>query len=265
MATSNEKIHALALKRFERIQQKEKNQRRLAVEDIRFAQAEDGQWDDDSKEKRKNRPRFTINRVAGAVDQLIGDQRQNRTNIKVRPVSGGATESVAKTLTGIIRNIEDISKANNAYDTAFDEGVNGGFGGWRVTTEFSDDDVFGGDFDGDPKNIITNESFFNQDIKIVRLKAATTSLWFDDAAIEYDKRDSNFAFVTVGMPKEEHNEKFPHAPISGWPQDRYTAISCINWVNDNSVRVAEYWVKTPITKHLALLSDGRVCRGKRKA
>ena len=127
MAKQDEKLHALAIKRFERIENKERDQRKAAVEDIKFAQTEDGQWDDGAKEKRKNRPRFTINRVAGAVDQLIGDQRQNRTNIKIRPVSGGATEDVAKTLTGLIRNIESNSKANNAYDSAFDEAVTGGF------------------------------------------------------------------------------------------------------------------------------------------
>ena len=132
MANNTQKqqdLHTLAVTRFTRIEMKERDQRRLAVEDIKFAQAEDGQWDEEAKKKREGRPRFTINRVAGAIDQLIGDQRQNRTNIKIRPVSGGASESVADTLTGLIRNIEDNSKAGNAYDVAFDEMVNGGFGG----------------------------------------------------------------------------------------------------------------------------------------
>ena len=240
MSTKSDKIHALAIKRFERVEEKEREQRKLAVEDIKFAQTEDGQWDDDAKEKRQNRPRFTINRVAGAVDQLIGDQRQNRTNIKIRPVSGGATEEVAKTMTGLIRNIEADSKASNAYDTAFDEVVNGGFGGWRVITEFSDDDAF------------------DQDIKIKPLNTATTSLWFDDAASEYDKRDAEFAFITYNMPKSEHEEKYPDSPISSWSQEQYNNSDCGSWVGDNHYRVAEYWVKEPVTKKLALLSDGRV-------
>ncbi|NRA79343.1 MAG: hypothetical protein HRU18_14135 [Pseudoalteromonas sp.] len=240
MAKQDEKLHALAVKRFERIENKERNQRQLAVEDIKFAQTEDGQWDEGAKEKRKNRPRFTINRVAGAVDQLIGDQRQNRTNIKIRPVSGGATEDVAKTMTGLIRNIESNSKANNAYDTAFDEVVNGGFGGWRVITEFSDDDAF------------------EQDIKIKPLNTATTSLWFDDAAMEYDKRDAVWAFVTVDMPTEEHKQRFKDSPMSEWSQEQYNTSPCQSWFKEDSVRVAEYWIKTEVTKNLALLSDGRV-------
>lgn len=241
MTTNNDKIHSLALERFSRIEKKERDQRKLAVEDIKFAQTEDGQWDEGAKEKRRNRPRFTINRVAGAIDQLIGDQRQNRTDIKVRPVSGGATEETAKVMTGLIRNIESTSKASNAYDTAFDEVVNGGFGGWRVITEFNDDDAF------------------EQDVKIKPINTATTSLWFDDSADEYDKRDALFAFLTVDMSQDEHKRRFPKAPISEWQQEKMNNSSCAgSWIGDDSVRVAEYWVKTPITKNIALLSDGRV-------
>lgn len=240
MADKNEELHATAVKRFERTENKDREQRRLAVEDIKFAQTEDGQWDDNAKEKRKNRPRFTINRVAGAIDQLIGDQRQNRTDIKIRPVSGGASEDVAKTFTGLIRNIESASKASNAYDCAFDEVVNGGFGGWRVTTEFNDDDAF------------------EQDIKIKPINTATTSLWFDDAASEYDKRDAMWAFVTVDMPKEEHEKRFPDSANSEWSQEKTNGSDCNSWFGSDTVKVAEYWVKTPVTKELALLSDGRV-------
>ena len=151
-------IHKTALTRFQRIQDKERGQRDLAIEDIKFAQTEGGQWDDDSRARRVNRPMYTINRVAGAVDQLNGDQRQNRTAIKIRPVSGGATEDVAKVMEGLIRNIEVQSKAINAYDNGFDETVNGGFGGWRVVTEYPDDDVF------------------DQDIRIKQVLGATNSL-----------------------------------------------------------------------------------------
>lgn len=240
MAKKDDELHALAVTRFERVETKERDQRRLAVEDIKFAQTEDGQWDEGAKEKRKNRPRFTINRVAGAIDQLVGDQRQNRTDIKIRPVSGGANEDVAKVYTGLIRNIESASKASNAYDCAFDEVINGGYGGWRVITEFNDDDAF------------------EQDIKIKPLNTATTSLWFDDAAKEYDRRDALWAFVTVDMPTEEHAKRFPNSPASAWSQEDFDNSGCSSWVSSNTVKVAEYWVKTPITKELALLSDGRV-------
>jgi hypothetical protein len=245
MATNKEKddtkdLHATAIKRFGRVEDKERNQRALAVEDIRFAQTEDGQWDDNAKEKRKGRPRFTINRIAGAIDQLIGDQRQNRTDIKIRPVSGGASEEIAKVMTGLIRNIESTSKASNAYDCAFDETVNGGYGGWRIITEFNDDDAF------------------EQDIKIKPIQTATTSLWFDDSAEEYDKRDAEWAFYTVDMNRDEHKKKYPDSGAVDWNQENFNQYGCRSWISEDTVRVAEYWVKTPITKNIALMTDGKV-------
>lgn len=237
-----QEIHKTALKRFQQIQDNERDQRRLAVEDIRFAQTEDGQWDDNAKEQRANRPRYTINRVAGAIDQLTGDDRQNRTSIRVRPVSGGATEDTAKTMTGLIRNIESQSKAQSSYDGGYDETVNGGFGGWMVVTELSDDDPF------------------NQDILIKPILSATTSLWFDPSAKEYDKRDANYCFLTVDMPKDEHEEKFGR-PIVEWPKDTdflRLGNGCNMWAKENSAQVAEYWVKTPIDRNVGKLSDGRV-------
>lgn len=233
-------LHKLAVKRFSRVEEKERDQRALAIEDIKFAQAEDGQWDDDAKVKRAGRPRFTINRVAGAIDQLIGDQRQNRTDIKIRPKSGGATEDIAKVMTGLIRNIEGTSKAANAYDCAFDEVINGGYGGWRVVTEYNDDDAF------------------EQDIKIKPIQTATTSLWFDDAAKEYDKRDAMWAFFTVDMPEDEHKEKYGDSAAVEWSQEQFNQHGCKSWRDDGSVRVAEYWVKTPIKKNIALMSDKRI-------
>jgi hypothetical protein len=237
-------IHKTALTRFQRIQDKERGQRDLAIEDIKFAQTEGGQWDDDSRARRVNRPMYTINRVAGAVDQLNGDQRQNRTSIKIRPVSGGATEDVAKVMEGLIRNIETQSKAINAYDNGFDETVNGGFGGWRVVTEYPDDDVF------------------DQDIRIKQVLGATNSLWFDPAAQEYDKRDAKHAFYTSIMTKEEREEKYPDNPLGEWPLDtqslRTNSSGCDVWNSDDGYLVAEYWVKTPINKEIVLLSDGRV-------
>jgi len=239
MAT-NEEIHKRALERFQLVEGKERNQRRLAVEDIKFAQTEDGQWDEGAITKRAGRPRYTINRVAGAIDQLIGDQRQNRTDIKIRPVSGGSTEDVAKTMTGLIRNIESQSKASNAYDNAFDETTNGGYGGWRVITEFNDDDVF------------------EQDAKIKPILGATTSLWFDPSAKEYDKRDANWAFLTIDMSVEEHKDRFPDSAVSDFSQEQFNQNLCRDWFTQSTVKVAEYWVKTPVNKNIGLLSDGRV-------
>ena len=123
-----EEVHREAVERFQVLQDKEQDQRSLAIEDAKFANSEDGQWEDGAKEKRQDRPRYTINRIAPAIAQVEGDQRQNRISIKVRPASGDADKEVADIYNGLIRNIESESQAGNSYDNAFSEAVTGGYG-----------------------------------------------------------------------------------------------------------------------------------------
>lgn len=233
-------VHTKALKRFQDIENFERVQRRLAVEDLMFIHAEDGQWSEDIINKRRNRPRMTIDRIGPAIDQLVGDQRQNRTDIKVRPVSGNADADMANIFNGLIRNIEAQSKAQNAYDAAFDEKLTGGYGGWRVLTVINDDDIF------------------TQDIKISPIESATTSLWFDSSAKEYDKRDANFAFLSSDLSTEEFKDRYPDAAVAEFDQTRLAKINCGSWFRNDVVRVAEYWLKVPTTREVGLLSDGRV-------
>lgn len=237
--TQLETLHKKALEQFDAIQTREKEQRELAVEDARFVNVEDGQWDDDATEKRADRPRYTIDRVSPAIDQLVGDQRQNRTSVKVNPVSNGADEDSANLMGGLIRNIESQSKATNAYDMAYDETITGGYGGWRILTEFNDDDVF------------------EQDIKIKPIRSAATSLYFGPSK-EYDKRDAPHAFLVTHMDLEEFKDTYPDASINDFAQDKYRKGICSSWFEDNTIRLAEYWLKVPVTKEIALLSDGRV-------
>jgi len=230
-----EQIHREALQQFSDIENRDKDQRLLAIEDMKFNSAEDGQWDTEFYRKN-DRPRFTINRVAGAVNQLIGDQRQNRIAINVRSINI-SDDALAETYTGLIRNIES-NNATESYTSAFNEMVICGYGGWRILTEFDDDG-------------------FDQNIKIVPIQSACTSLWFEDIST-YDRRHSNHAFYTVNMSIDKFKKQWPLAVVSDFTQDRYDSNSCQSWWNNNQIRVAEYWVKTPVNKEIALLSDGRI-------
>ncbi|MEE8207807.1 MAG: portal protein, partial [Nitrosomonadaceae bacterium] len=165
---------------------------------------------------------------------------QNRTQIKVRPVSGGSDEKTADIFNGLIRNIEAQSKAENAYDAAYDEQVTGGYGGWRVLTEFNDDDSF------------------EQDVKIKPVNSAATSMWFDPAAKEYDKRDAKYGFLTTDMQLDNFRSQFPNAVEVDFSQEKYHNTNCKNWFKDNVIRVAEYWVKEDVMRTVALLSNGKV-------
>ena len=230
------------LKRFDLAQKVDKAQRILAVDDMVFTHATDGQWEDNIIQKRANKPRYTINRVAGAVDQLIGDQRQNRIGVKVTPRDKG-DEKTAEVLTGLIRSIERQSCAVNAYDQAFDEQTTGGYGGWEIVTDYQDEDTF------------------DQDIKIEPLDSAASTLYFDPDAKRYDKSDAQFAFKITLMTRESFKEKWPDAALHDFPQPQPESESILFgnvWFSSEMVRVADYWYKIPIKRKIGALSDGRV-------
>ena len=231
------KVHKEALDRFNIVETAEKDERKEAVEDIKFAQTKDGQWDDIATKSRTGRPRYTLNHIAAAIDTIVGDQRQNEISPTVLALSDDADE--AETYEGVIRNIEAQSSARNIYDSAFDEALNGGYGGWRIVTKENTEDVF------------------VQDIFLEPIRSATTSLWFDTDAKQYDKRDALYAFLTWELSIEEFKRRYPKASVTDFNQKKYAQGSCKSWFRGNNVRLAEYWRKIPVKKNVALLSDGR--------
>lgn len=227
-----------ARERFAASQTEEKANRTAAIEDIRFENGE--QWDEKAKADRIGRPCPVVNKVSGTSKQIKGDARQNRPRIKVRPVDSQADPKVAELLTGLIRNIENVSDADDAYDLGFDQAVDGGFGYWRILTDYASD------------------AAFEQDILIRRI-VNQFSVSFDQSATEKDYSDAKYCFVSETLRKEEFKAKYPNAA----PVDWESSDGELNWLDGDKVRVAEYWYKEPTTKHLFELADGRVIEVKK--
>ena len=210
--------------------------RQKAADDIRFAFVPGEQWDVTVKAKRKNRPCYEFNRVRQSLRQITGEQRKNRPAVKIRATEQGDADT-AEIFQGLIRNIESNSNADRAYDTAFQMSVSGGFGAFAILTEYADEEAF------------------DQDI-IVKEIRNPFSVYFDPAAQEFDKRDGLYAFITSLMGKEAFKAKYPKAaPVSF--QDNLLDSRMQDWFLDEEVRIAEYWMKEPVTKTMILLSDGR--------
>lgn len=207
--------------------------RRDAVEDIKFVNVPGAQWEEAQRKKRGKRPCYEFNLLRQHCRQVTGDQRQARPSIKVRAVEDDDAEG-AELRQGLIRNIEAQSNAERAYDTGFQFAAEGGFGCWRVVTEYSADDAW------------------EQDIRIKEVRDPF-AVWFDPAANEYDRRDAQFAFFEQNIPRDQFKAKYKDAVCA----DFDSANDYGDWFQKDSVRVAEYWVKKPAKRTLLLLSDGR--------
>ena len=169
------------------------------------------------------RPCLTINKLPQHVRQVTNEQRQNRPQPKVIPVDDRADGEVAEIFNGMIRHIEYISDADVAYDTACENQVAYGEGYVRILTEYCDADTF------------------NQDIKIGRIRNSF-SVYMDPLIQDPCGGDAQWCFITEDIPKEEYERQFPDAaPISTLQTLGVGDQSISQWVNQNTVRIAEYF------------------------
>jgi len=238
MTDELQKIHDEAIEAFALAEEEEREERELAVEDMLFVDSPDGQWDDNARTVRKGRPMYTIDLVSEVLRQIIGDQRQSRTRIKVDPDGDGAEKETANIFDGLIRRIEKDG-GEESYDNAFKEQLKGGYGGWRILTKYKDDS-------------------FEQDICFEPIYSAATSLYFEANANRYDKSDASKAWVVTEVTLEKFKEMYPDAAITTFNEPTYKTGNYRCWFNaNNKIRIAEYWQKIPCVKNLGLLSDGR--------
>jgi len=115
--------------------------------DIKFVrEGGKAQWDDAAINARQQpdseRPLLTVNRQLAYNNQVVNEMRQNRPGIKCRPCDDKADKETAEILQGVIRNIQAISKASQAYDVAAQNAVDGGIGYFRLINQYVTDDAW---------------------------------------------------------------------------------------------------------------------------
>ena len=169
------------------------------------------------------RPTLTINKLPQHVRQVTNDQRQNRPGAKVIPVNDQADVEVAEIFNGLIRHIEYISDADVAYDTACENQVAYGEGYIRLLTEYCDDNTF------------------DQDIKIGRIRNSF-SVYMDPLIQDPTGADAKWCFITEDLTKAEYERLYPEAtPISTLQSLGVGDQSISNWLNEDTIRIADYY------------------------
>lgn len=169
------------------------------------------------------RPCLTINKLPQHVRQVTNDQRQNRPGAKVIPVDDNADVEIAEIFNGLIRHIEYISDADVAYDTACENQVSYGEGYIRLLTEYCEPDSF------------------DQDIKIGRIRNSF-SVYMDPTIQDPTGADAKWCFITEDITKEEFTRMYPDAaPITTLQSLGVGDQSISNWLNEDTIRIADYY------------------------
>mgnify|MGYP003624605445 FL=1 len=206
-----------------------------ALDDIQFVDTDDGQWDDAVRQSRVNRPCLTFDKLSSAVDQVVGQQLQMLPGVKVRGAEEGDSD-VAEIYEGLIRQIEQ--RGAKAYKTAFKFSVKGGWGCWLVEHDYIDD------------------TSMNQDIILREIKNPFSVL-FDPIIQIQDMKECRYAFQFEDLERDEFERLYPKAQ-TGVGEAFYSAGNQRAWINENTVRIADYFRIVPEERRLVQLSTGEV-------
>ena len=236
-SSEEDRVIAEAMKRFERASGYWSNIRASCLADMKFALGDadnQWQWPDWAKSQRKedNRPVLTVNKLPQHLSQVTNEVRQNPPQSKIRPVDNKADPDTADVFTGLVRHIWNNGDAVYAITNASEWQVGGGYGYFRVLTDYVDD------------------GSLEQDIYIKPVTDPSTV--YDDPAIQLPTgADRQFCFIVEDMPREDFREQYKDAK-----EVDFSSSGSNSWWQEDSVRVAEYWVRKHKTRTLNLYADG---------
>ena len=227
--------------RFKKAVDSWKNNYEKSISDISFLNS-DNQWPDDVKNDSVGSPTIASDRINAQVKSIVNQQRDNRPAVLVSPVNGEADIKVANVLQGLIRHIETQSKANLAYDTAYEFAVQGGIGFIRLNLEYAEDS-------------------FKQRIKIEAIPNPFM-VYIDPSFKSVDGSDIEYAFILECMTYDAFKQEFPHSSLSLLSHNEWYPIASKfpEWFDNDkkTTVVCEYFVKEYEKYNLVKLKNGRV-------
>lgn len=239
MASKEERLaswHDKAKRNFSRAYEQQNDTRTQIVEAQRFVRVRGAQWegstnagwsfgDVDSGINRFDKyPRFELNKVARECDRIISEYRKNRITVKFRPKDSQGSEELAEKLNGKFRADYEETSGGEACDNAFDDGVVGGMGCWRLSCDYEDE--------MDP----TNEQ---RRISIWPVYDPANCVYFDPDSKQYDRSDSTWAMEMFSMSPEAFKDEFPDAECTSL--DHNTDNSQYDWNTPDAVYVGRYY------------------------
>lgn len=222
---------------FERCSEAENENRETALKDIRFARGGE-QWPEAIAKARESdgRPMLTINKLPAFGRQVVNDARMNKPAVKVHPVDDDADPETANVLADLIRNIENVSNASVAYDTAIDSAVFGGVGYWRIGADYTYDDSF------------------DMDLCIDRVRNPF-SVYGDPNSTAADSSDWDVAFVVDRLGQEQFEREYGDKAKISWSDT--DAWGGSDWRDGEEVMVAEWWSREKVDRKIVQVEDLR--------
>ena len=214
---------------------------RVSKEDVRFAYED--QWPAYAKKGRENRPQLTINMLPQYIHQTNGDARRAKFAIQIQQISGrneplrdpqnpAHPYSRSQVMEGLIRDIEDRSKAHDAYCRAHQHQVEGGFSHLLIKTV------------EDPMDP------FEPELRIEHVKDRWSVL-YDEHSMRDDFSDGMWCSMHHEMATKEFETRWPEVMVQDTPMgsNRHRQTEGSYWRGQtDAVRIVDYWWKEPMER-----------------
>lgn len=214
------------------------SKQRVQVREQRdFLHIKDGQWERDVWKSRDKHPRYTIDKTTPLIEDTTGRIKKADFGIKVQPVDSAATEDVADTIAGLMRNSSNISGADHIFNQAVTSVVESGFDGWEVVHDFVDGNSF------------------HQDILFKGINNFVDRVWFDHGDLNRTPENARHAFKLTTFALDDYNEKWPTGSGVSVSQDK-TRNSLRP--NTDNVVVGQIYYLLDTKTELVLMTNGKV-------
>lgn len=207
-------------------------ERKKMLEVARFVRVPGAQWEgstgagfelDDGRFEKY--PRYEINKLGRENDRLITDYRLNRITVMFRPKDTVASEELADKLNGKFRADFTESSGGEAVDNCYADGIDGGFGAFRLSADLEDEN--------DPEN----------DQKQVRFHPVydpVSSVFFDPDSKQYDRSDATWCAELFSMSRAKYERKYP-GKMAPSEIGQIDTSRLFDWVQEDLVFLARYY------------------------
>lgn len=216
-------LHTDMLERIDIDYEQSQSNQLESYNDRRFCFVNGAQWDGNIGLQFANRPKYEFNKIQLSVIRIYTEWAKNRFTVDFRPLNNVADADTAERLQDLFRGDERDSNADEAYSTAFMEGISGGIGAIQILPEYEDE--YGEDDD-------------KQRIRFKPIHEADSMVYWDSGAKRYDKADARHVTVVVSMSSAEYRRKYKQEPMSFDGLDGMQ----FDWRDGDNVKVAEHYV-----------------------
>lgn len=179
-------------------------------------------WASEDRQAREaaGRPCISTDEINQYTNQIANDLRANPRGAKFSPRGNGANDKTARLYQDKWREVEYRSNAAEVYIQAAESAIQGNMGWIRLNLEY------------------VSERSFHKEMVLQAIPNAL-SVVCDPDAMKPDSSDMKWLFCFENVPRNEFARLYPGAEIRDFSDDVIGQSG--GWVNEQTVRVAEYW------------------------